>query len=93
MCSACSGDYQGDGDGWGTPPANSGDKVGGDPLEQEKSVRPGASRMRTRGHERTQTGNQGPPCECEAGCEYEVLVSADEIIVIHRITGDFAGFP
>jgi hypothetical protein len=40
---------------------------------------------------RDDTRNQRPACEYQAESEYEVLVSADQIIEIHRIGGNFAG--
>ena len=95
MCSGCSGDYEGNGeydyDHWGPAPASSGDTGKGEPFEWDKSIWPGALQTRTHGHERNETRNQRQAGQCQAESEYEVFVSADEIIEIRRIAGDFAG--
>ena len=94
MCSGCSGDYEGEGDdewGPGWARASSGDRVDDDPSEPDKSTWPEAFRTRTHGHERNETRSQGPAGESQAESGYEVFVSANEIIEIRRIAGDFAG--
>lgn len=94
MCSECSGDYEGDGDdqwGPGWAQASSGDIADSDPFEWDKSTRPEVFRTRTHGQERHETRKQMSAGESQAESEYEVFVSASEIIEIRRITGDFAG--
>ena len=91
MCSGCAGDYEGDGDHdqWGpvSEQASPSDTVDGDSPERDKSTWPAAFRTRTHGHER----NERKAGETQAESECEVLVSANEIIEIRRIKGDFAG--
>jgi hypothetical protein len=91
MCSGCSGDYEVDSDNWGSASASSGDQIDGDPFERNKSIWPVTSRTRTPGHGCNDTRTQGPACECQPESEYEVLVSADEIVEIRRIARYFAG--
>ena len=94
MCSGCSGDYEGDGDdqwGPGWAQASSGDTADGDSFEWDKSTLPEAFRTRTHGHECNETRNQGLAGESQGESEYEVFVSANEIVEIRRIAGDFAG--
>jgi hypothetical protein len=93
MCSGCSGDYEGDGDQapWGSEStlASSGDTVDGGACERDKSNWFAAHGTHVQG--RNETRKQTPADEYQAESEYEVFVSADEIIEIRRITGDFAG--
>jgi len=91
MCSGCSGNYEGDSEDSGPPSARGGDKIGGDRFGRDKSIRTAASQTRTRGYGHD-TRNQGLACEYQARSEYEVLVSADEIIEIHRIHWQFRRF-
>ena len=95
MCSGCSGDYEGDGnhdhDHWGAAPASSDDTGDGEPFEWDKSIWPAALQTPTYGHECNEARNQRLAGQCQAESEYEVFVSADEIIEIRRIAGDCAG--
>jgi hypothetical protein len=92
MCSACSGDYEGRGDGWELPPANSSDELHGG-LRRTKSIRPAVCRTQNSGHEHDHSRKREPAGEVRDQSAYEVLVSAEEIIEIHRIAADFEGAP
>ena len=94
MCSGCSGHYEGDSDDWGPASALSGDNLDGQLLERGKSVRHGGSRTETRRHGGDATRDEGAACQhcTDPDYEYQVLVSADEIIEIHRIVGNSGGF-
>ncbi len=93
MCSGCSGDYEGDSDGWVPPSASCfGDRVDGDSCGENNSLRSVAFGARTCGNGRNVAANE-PAREWRAESEYEVLVSADAIIEIRRIAGDFADLP
>jgi hypothetical protein len=91
MCSGCSGDYEGDGDGWDLSSTSSEEEIDGDRIERAESTRLAASRIQMRGPESGESRNQAPTCEDPVESEYEVLVSADEIIEIRRIACYFAG--
>ena len=90
MCSGCAGDYEGENDGWAAPPANSRDEIHGGLLGR-RSIRPAASRARTCGCGRNDIRKQRSPGECQVESTYEVFVSAEEIIEIHRIIGHSGG--
>jgi hypothetical protein len=91
MCSGCSGNYEDDSDDWGLLSASFDNKIDVDSLGRDTTVRRAASRTQMRGRGRSDAKSQGPACECQAESEYEVFVSADEIIEIHRIAMRFAG--
>jgi hypothetical protein len=96
MCSGCSGDYEGDSElgqsGPGSTPTSSGDTIDGEAFAPSKLNWPADSRTHTGGPGRNELRNQRLAGQCLAESEYEVLVSADEIIEIYRIAGDFAGW-
>ncbi len=91
MCSGCSGDYEGDCDGGELAPEGCHDKFDDRPLERSESMRTADFQREMRSHEGNDVGNQGMASEAQMESEYDVLVSADRIIEIHRIVGYFAG--
>jgi len=91
MCSGCSGDYEGDCDGCELASGICHDKFDDRPLERSESMRTADFRRETRSPGRNDVGNQGMESEAQTESEYDVLVSADRIIEIHRIVGYFAG--
>jgi hypothetical protein len=93
MCSGCSGDYEGDGDGWDLSSTSSQEEVDRDRIERAESTRLAASRIQMRGPESSESRNLGPACEYRVESVYEVLVGTDQIIEIHRIVGCFADLP
>jgi CRISPR/Cas system type I-B associated protein Csh2 (Cas7 group RAMP superfamily) len=91
MCSGCSGDYEGDSDGW-EPPSGScfGDSIHGDSFEENSALLQAPDfGKRTHGDARDVARKRRARAR-RAESEYEVLVSAEEIIEIRRIAGDFA---
>jgi hypothetical protein len=91
MCSGCSGDYEGDGDGCELASGSCHDKFDDRPLERSESMRTVDFQREMRSHEGNEVGNEGMASEAQMESEYDVFVSADRIIEIHRIAGYFAG--
>ena len=92
MCSACSGNYEGDRDGWESPSACEDGAIECDSFECAETLRRESSQRQSRGPRRGDTRNQDLARHYPQGiAEYEVLVSADEIIEIHKFIGDSAG--
>ena len=91
MCSGCSGDYEGDRDGWAASLANSRDEIDDGLSGRTKAIRRAASRAQKSRAGRNDTRKRGSPYERRAESAYEVLVSAEEIIEIHRIVGHYGG--
>lgn len=91
MCSGCSGDYEGDCDGCELASESRHNKIDERQLERSESMRTADCRTEMRSHGRNDVGNQGMASEAQMESEYDVLVSADRIIEIHRIVGYFAG--
>jgi hypothetical protein len=91
MCSGCSGDYEGYGDGWAASLATSRDEIDDGLSGRTKAIRRAVSREQKSRDGRNDTRKRGSACERRAESAYEVLVSAEEIIEIHRIVGHYGG--